>query len=81
VKRYRIENASVDPMVTVVANDNWMEFTIRYVVDYKRRRSTKDILFSRIIDEIDKSDGKIMLASATLEIVPTSELKIEPRRK
>jgi len=81
VKRYRIENASVDPMVTVVANDNWMEFTIRYVVDYKRRRSTKDILFSRIIDEIDKSDGKIMLASATFEIVPTSELKIEPRRK
>ncbi len=81
VRRYRIENASVEPMVTMFANDNWMEYTIRYVVDYKKRRSTKDALFSRIIDEVDKSDGKIMLASATFEIVPTSALKIESRRK
>ncbi len=81
VRRYRIENASVDPMVTMTANDNWMEFTIRYVVDYKKRRSTKDVLFSRILDEVNKSEGKIMLASATFEIVPTSALKIESRRK
>ncbi len=81
VARYRIENASVDPMVTIVANDNWIEYTIRYVVDYKKRRSTKDELFSRILDEVDKSEGKIRLASATFEIVPTSELKIDSRRK
>ncbi len=81
VARYRIENASVEPMVTMIVNDNWMEFTIRYVVDYKKRRSVKDALFTRIIDEIDKSEGKIMLASATFEIVPTSALKIESRRK
>ncbi len=81
VRRYRIENASVDPMVTMIANDNWMEYTVRYVVDYKKRRSTKDALFSRILDEVDKSGGKIILASATFEIVPNSMLRIESRRK
>ena len=81
VARYRIENASVDPMVTIVVNDNWIEYTVRYVVDYKKRRSTKDALFSRILDEVDKSEGKIMLASATFEIVPTSGLRIESRRR
>ena len=81
VNKYRIENASVEPMVTLIANDNWMEYTIRYVVDYKLRRSTKDKLFTRILDEVDKSDGKIVLASATFEIVPTSELNIATRRK
>jgi len=30
VRKYMIENASTDPMITVVANDNWVEFTLRY---------------------------------------------------
>lgn len=29
VKNYKIENAMVDPMVTLVANDNWIELTLR----------------------------------------------------
>lgn len=44
-----IEDARVEPIVTMVANDNWMEFTVRYVVDYKQRRSTKDLLFNRYL--------------------------------
>ncbi len=58
-------------MVTMVANDNWMEFTLPYVVDFKRRRATKDQLFSRILDEIAASDGGVALASATFQIVET----------
>lgn len=51
MRRYVIEDARVDPMVTLVANDNWLEFTVRYVVDYRRRRLTKDTLFTRILEE------------------------------
>ncbi len=69
VQKYMIEDARVDPMVTLIANDNWMEYTVRYVVDYKNRRATKDILFQRILDEIDRSEGKIALGSTTLELV------------
>lgn len=76
VQRYRIEDARVEPMVTLVANDNWMEFTVRYVVDYKRRRITKDELFFRVLEEIDRSGGRVALASATFQIVETPVLDV-----
>jgi small-conductance mechanosensitive channel len=69
VEKFMIEDARVEPMVTLVANDNWMEFTVRYVVDYKKRRTTKDVLFRRILEEIDHTGGKVALASATFELV------------
>ncbi|HKI95478.1 MAG TPA: mechanosensitive ion channel family protein [Gemmatimonadales bacterium] len=69
VQKYRIEDARVEPMITLVANDNWMEFTARYVVDYTRRRITKDHIFTKILDEIRGANGEIQLASATFELV------------
>lgn len=71
VHKYKIEPASVDPLVMMVANDNWIEFTVRYVVDYKKRRSTKDRLFDRILDEVAATDGKVAFASATFQLVET----------
>lgn len=69
VNKYRIEDARIDPMVTLIANDNWLEFTVRYVTDYKKRRSSKDILFTRIMEEFNATDGKVSLASATFHLV------------
>jgi small-conductance mechanosensitive channel len=69
INKYRIEEARVDPMVTLIANDNWLEFTVRYVVDYKRRRSTKDLLFTRILEAFDETDGKVSFASTTMQLV------------
>lgn len=76
--RYLIEKASVKPMVTMAANQNWIEFTLRFVVDYKARRSTKDRLFTRLLEEIDKSEGRIGIAASTLNIekVPPLELRV-----
>ncbi len=68
VQRYLIEDASVEPMITLVANDNWMEFTVRYVVDYKKRRRTKDEIFTALLDAIEHSQGRVVLASATFEL-------------
>ncbi len=76
VKRYMIEDASVTPAITMVVNDNWMEFTLRYVVDYRRRRTTKDALFNRIMDLVDASGGKVQLASATFELVAAPPLTV-----
>ncbi len=69
VRSYRIEDARLEPMVTVVANDNWLEFTCRYVVDYRKRRVTKDRLFTRILDEIEATGGRVAIGSATLQLV------------
>ncbi len=75
-RKYRVEKATTDPIVTLMANDNWIEFTIRYVVDFKRRRITKDHLFTTILRAVQKTDGRVQLASATFEITSLPTIKI-----
>jgi small-conductance mechanosensitive channel len=65
---YSIENARVTPMVSMVFDENWITFTLRYVVDYKSRRGTKSILFDKILSAVNKSEGKIEVGSAAFEI-------------
>ncbi len=77
LKNYFIEDASTDPMVTLVANNNWVEFTIRYTVDYKKRRITKDMLFSKILDEIGRTDGEIKFASSTVQLITSTDLNLD----
>lgn len=69
VRKYLIEDARVKPMVSLVTTDNWMEFTLRYVVDYKYRRAKKDELFTRILDEYLDTNGQVEYASATFHLV------------
>lgn len=68
VKKFLIEDARVKPMVTMVFDENWITFTLRYVVDFKKRRGTKDLLFRRVFEEIAKTNGKVGIASAAQEI-------------
>jgi len=77
VRKYMIEDAQVRPLVSLAINDNWVEFTLRYIVDYKRRRTTKDAMFSRILEEIDRSGGRVRIASTTLEVVDGSRLDVK----
>jgi len=77
VNKYYIENAQVEPTLAITINDNWIEFNLRYIVDYKKRRNTKTLLNELIGKEILKTAGKVQLASATFEIVqiPTVNIK------
>ncbi len=79
VRKFRIEEAQVDPWVALVATDNWIRFTARYVVDYRRRRATKDRIFTRLLEEIAASDGKVAMASATFEIVGLPPVDVRVR--
>ena len=78
VSKYRIEDAKIDPAVTLVVTDNWLEFSVRYAVDYKNRRSTKDALFTGILEEFAKYPDKIAIASTTVHLVdaPTLDVRI-----
>lgn len=76
VRKFMVEDERVEPMVTMVANDNWIEFTLRYVVGYQRRRAVKDELFLRILEELDQTGGRVGLASATFHLVETPVLDV-----
>ena len=77
VRRYQLEDVAIAPAITLAATDNWIQFTARYIVDYRQRRTVKDRLFTRILEEIDKSGERIRLASATFEITNLPRLDIE----
>lgn len=68
-RKYLIEKARTEPMVTMTAGDSGLQFTLRYTVDFKQRRTTKDKLFTRIIHDINNSNSEIKLPQATLEIL------------
>ena len=69
VKKYLVEEAMIDPVVTLVCTDNWIEFTVRYITDFKLRRSTKNRLFSLILDEFEATGGRVKIASTTMQLV------------
>lgn len=76
-RKYRLEDAQTEPMVSLIANDNWVEFTLRYVVSYKRRRATKTELFTKILQEVENSNGEIQFASATFQLVEAPEINVK----
>lgn len=75
--KFRLEDAQTEPMVSLVANDNWVEYTLRYVVSYKKRRATKTALFTNILKQIEATNGEIKFASATFHLVEAPEIKVK----
>lgn len=80
VEKYYIEDAFVEPTLAISMTDNWLQFNLRYIVDYKKRRYTKHLLHENIRQAILATDGRVSLASATFEIVkiPTINLDGKP---
>ncbi|TDD96593.1 mechanosensitive ion channel [Flavobacterium cellulosilyticum] len=78
--KYLLEDAQTEPMVSLIANDNWVEFTLRYVVSYKKRRATKTELFTKILQEIEATNGEIKFASATFELVGAPDFIVNVRK-
>ncbi|MGB4862601.1 MAG: mechanosensitive ion channel domain-containing protein [Tepidiformaceae bacterium] len=68
---FKLEEASLEPAVTLRVTDNWIEFTARYVVDYRKRRTIRDELFTRILSAFDATGGRVQVGSQTIEIVGT----------
>ncbi|WP_340199414.1 mechanosensitive ion channel family protein [Ascidiimonas sp. W6] len=77
VKKYYIENAQVEPTLAVTMTDNWVQFNLRYITDYKKRRSVKHQLNEQIGIAFQNTNGKVILASATVELVRIPMLKVE----
>ncbi|WP_426430181.1 mechanosensitive ion channel family protein [Winogradskyella sp. HB-48] len=67
-EKYMVENARIDPFVLMKFNENWITFTLRYVVDYKSRGSVKDKIYTKTLKAIRNSEGRLEVASAAFEI-------------
>src|SRR5258707_5549267 len=59
VENYRIQNRSLEPMVTLDASDGSLEFSLSYIVDYTTRTNVRDKLFTKIVDEVVKSNRRL----------------------
>lgn len=62
---FRIENVSLAPAVILNVKNGSLEFTLSYIVDYTHRTAIQDRLFSNVIDEIRRSDGRLRWASSS----------------
>lgn len=80
VQKYLIENAVVEPTISMKLTDNWIEFNLRYVVSYQKRRSTKTQLFAYILEAVTETKGKVTLASATFEVLGLPLIHTSPKK-
>lgn len=68
-RQFRLEDATLEHQTFMTFDDQWIDVSLRYVVDIKKRRIIKDMLFTRLLEEIEKNKGVIELASETIELV------------
>ena len=65
--RFGVTPIDLIPKVYFRITDNWLELTVRLLVDTHGVRSVKDAMSRRIVDSLDKAG--IGIASATYDIV------------
>jgi hypothetical protein len=74
VRIYLVHETPVEPMLYIVMTDNWIEMTLRYVVEAWKRREVKGQLHHELLQHFE-SEPDITVASATIEIVGFPPLK------
>lgn len=75
--KYGILGDDMLPKVYYRLTDNWLEFTVRFIIDVHGIRDVKDLISRDLLDAFE--ENQIELASATFEIVglPSISLKDE----
>jgi small-conductance mechanosensitive channel len=66
---YRIAKPPLEPTVVLVVNAGSLEFTLDYVVDYTQRSAMKDKLFTRIVEEVANSNGRLEWATSGTTVI------------
>jgi small-conductance mechanosensitive channel len=76
---YRSENPPLEPTVALAVYAGSLEFTVSYVIDYTKRTAMKDQLFTKIVEEVSKSKGRLQWApsAATPISQPATQAAIE----
>jgi small-conductance mechanosensitive channel len=79
---YRIQKPPLEPFVTLSVVSGALEFGLSYVVDYTKRTAKQDELFSKIVQEVSNSNGRLQWnsssISATVNVPATSGAASQP---
>jgi small-conductance mechanosensitive channel len=78
VEQYAVQDTPVEPLLYIRMTDNWIEMTLRYVVDPRERRTVAGQLHLDLLKSFE-SEPDITVASATFEIVGFPPLRSEQR--
>jgi small-conductance mechanosensitive channel len=62
---FKILKPPLEPIVTLNVNNGSLEFGLSYVVDYTKRTAKQDELFSKIVEEVANSNGRLQWSSCT----------------
>ena len=74
IDRYPLQRTSVEPAIYLTMTDNWIEMTLRYIVDAMERRKIKGQLHHELLQHF-QSEQNITVASMTVEIVGLPPLR------
>ena len=74
IDRYPLKRTQVEPTIYLAMTDNWIEMTLRYVVDAQERRKIKGQLHQELLQHF-QAEPNITVASMTVEIVGLPPLK------
>ena len=66
--RYPLQQTKVEPTIYLTMTDNWIEITLRYVGDARKRREVKGQLHQELLQHLE-AEADITVASMTIEIV------------
>jgi small-conductance mechanosensitive channel len=72
-RRYVLKRADINPEVYYRLTDNWLELTVRFIVEDHEVRKLKDAMSRDILKQLD--DAHIGIASQTIEIVGVPPLR------
>lgn len=74
-RKYYLSKGSMNAEVFVRLTDNWIELTARYVTQVRQRRTIRNQISQKILENIEKSDN-IKIASQTVDIVGLPEASV-----
>ncbi len=65
---FQIENSRLEPTVSLAVNSGSLEFSLSYVINYTKRTAMKTQLFTKIVEEVANSKGRLAWASQTVTL-------------
>src|ERR1700723_2208446 len=66
---YRSEKPSIEPGVALAVNAASLEFTVNYEVNYTKRSEMQDRLFTKMVDEVANSSGRLVWNSSGVTVI------------
>ncbi len=79
---YRGANPPLEPTVALAVTAGSLEFSVSYVVDYNKRTAMQDKLFSRIVQEVSNSEGRLAWAPSSVTVInvpaTSASVPVEP---